>query len=75
MGDGTGGDWTWELLDGQGSPLSAADLPDPAFPTQSEAESYLGAEWAALLAAGVDAVNLRQGDTLVYGPMSLQPSE
>ena len=67
-------DWTWELLDAHGSPVSA-DLGSAAFPTQSEAESWLGEEWRTLLEAGVDAVNLKEGDTLVYGPMSLQPSE
>jgi len=63
------------MTDGQGLPLSGDHLPAAAFPTQSEAESYLGEEWATLLAAGVDAVNLRERGALVYGPMSLQPSE
>ncbi len=67
-------DWTWELLDAHGVPVTG-DLGASAFPTQSEAESWLGEEWRALLEAGVDAVNLKEGDTLVYGPMSLQPTE
>lgn len=68
-------DWTWELLDRRGRPMTREHLPRSTFPSQSEAESYLGEEWAALLAAGVDAVNLREGRNVVYGPMSLHPSE
>jgi len=67
-------DWTWELLDAQGA-LVETDLGSSAFPTQSEAESWLGEEWHTLLDRGVEAVNLKEGDTLVYGPMSLHPSE
>lgn len=66
--------WTWELLDAQRRPAGAG-LGGSAFPTQSEAESWLGEEWHELLEAGVDAVTLREGDTVVYGPMSLQPLE
>lgn len=68
------GNWTWELVDAQrqGMPEVAAG---GAFPTQSEAESWLGEEWRDLLAAGVDAVVLREGEAVVYGPMSLQPAE
>ncbi|MEO7235577.1 MAG: hypothetical protein ABIW80_09395 [Lapillicoccus sp.] len=68
------GNWTWELVDAQ-----RQAMPDVAaggaFPTQSEAESWLGEEWRDLLEAGVDAVVLREGDAVVYGPMSLQPGE
>jgi hypothetical protein len=67
-------DWTWELLDAQGA-LVETDLGSSAFPTQSEAESWLGEEWHTLLDGGVEAVNLKEGDTLVYGPMSLHPTE
>ncbi len=45
--------------------------PSPAFSTQSEAESWLGEMWLELLDDGVDAVTLLEGDTPVYGPMSL----
>lgn len=68
------GQWTWEFLDAARQP-AASGLGQTAFPTQSEAESWLGEEWRGLLAAGVDAVTLRDGDTVVYGPMSLQPME
>lgn len=68
------GNWTWELLDGQRQAVSGVPA-GGTFPSQSEAESWLGEEWRALLDAGVDAVTLREGDAVVYGPMSLQPAE
>ncbi len=68
------GNWSWELLDAQRHPVANAPS-GGTFPTQSEAESWLGEEWRALLDAGVDAVTLREGDGVVYGPMSLQPME
>lgn len=68
------GQWTWDLLDAARRP-AATGLGRSSFPSQSEAESWLGEEWRHLLDAGVDAVTLREGETVVYGPMSLQPME
>ena len=68
------GNWSWELLDAQRHPVAGAPS-GGTFPTQSEAESWLGEEWRGLLDAGVDAVTLREGEMVVYGPMSLQPRE
>jgi hypothetical protein len=68
------GNWTWELLDGQRQAVAGVAA-GGTFPSQSEAESWLGEEWRALLDAGVDAVTLREGEAVVYGPMSLQPAE
>ena len=55
------------------------DLPTSAtaetFPSQSEAESWVGETWRDLLADGVDAVTLLDGDEVVYGPMSLHAAE
>ena len=42
-----------------------------SFPTQSDAESWLGEQWPDLLEAGVDDVVLFEGGREVYGPMSL----
>jgi hypothetical protein len=67
--------WTWIYLDADGAPLSGGDLTTTAFPSQGEAESWLGEEWHQLAARGVEAVTLLEGDTEVYGPMSLRPSE
>ena len=58
------GNWSWELLDAQRHPVTDTAA-GGTFPSQSEAESWLG----------VDAVTLREGDAVVYGPMSLQPME
>ena len=67
--------WTWRYEDAEGREI----VPDGAFtggfPTQSDAESWLGEEWRSLLSRGVDAVQLMQGDSVVYGPMSLRPAE
>lgn len=65
--------WVYQNADGsftQNLPASAATND---FPTQSDAETYIGAEWQELLAVGVDAVTLYEDDRLVYGPMSIHP--
>ena len=69
------GAWIWIYQRGDGQPVEP--LPAAAvisgFPSQSEAEAWFGETWRELLAAGVDAVSLYEGDRLVYGPMSLHP--
>jgi hypothetical protein len=67
--------WTWRYVDAEGADVSAPGLPTTGFPTQSDAESWLGEEWRSLVEAGVDAVHLREGDTEIYGPMSLHPAQ
>ena len=44
-----------------------------SFPTQGEAENWLGEFYPELLDAGIRAVSLYEEDRLVYGPMSLEP--
>lgn len=44
-----------------------------AFPTQADAETWIGETWADLLAGGVEDVTLLADDHVVYGPMSLRP--
>jgi hypothetical protein len=67
--------WSWKYLkaDGSGaepgSPLADAGT---GFPSQSDAESWIGESWRELREAGVDAVVLYEGERLVYGPMSLE---
>lgn len=68
-------DWSWQYLDAQGTPLSGEALSQRRFPTQSDAENWLGESWRELLAAGVESVTLLQGDAVVYGPMSLRAAE
>lgn len=58
----------WRYLTAAGEPVVG---PDEVFEDQPAAEDWFGAEWPALRDAGVDAVTLLDGDTEVYGPMSL----
>jgi hypothetical protein len=69
------GDWSWLYLDAHGNTMAGEGLATGGFPTQSDAESYLGESWRELLATGVEAVTLRQNDAVVYGPMSLRAAE
>jgi hypothetical protein len=68
-------DWHWVLLDVRGRPMDAPLVmaQDQRFPSQSDAESWIGEQWPELRLAGVDAVTLREGDRVVYGPMRLVP--
>jgi hypothetical protein len=63
--------WTWRLEDSSGRAVEVAEVGSPEFPSQSDAESWVGEVWRELLDAGVDAVTLFEGDREVYGPMSL----
>jgi hypothetical protein len=46
-----------------------------SFPSQADAESWVGENWRELLAAGVAQVTLLEGDREVYGPMGLSTPE
>ncbi|NHN55970.1 hypothetical protein G9U51_09300 [Calidifontibacter sp. DB0510] len=60
-------EWTWRY-DG------ASGAQAPVFPTQSDAEAWLGESWQQLADEGVTAVTLVHGDEVVYGPMPLDPA-
>lgn len=63
--------WTWRLEDADGA---LADPPrSQAFPTQSDAETWIGESWQALLDSGVEQVVLLEEENEVYGPMGLRP--
>ena len=68
------GEWHWrsDRPTGGGRGGAAPPLDTERFPTQGEAESWLGETYPDLLASGVPAVSLFEGDRLVYGPMSLE---
>lgn len=70
-GDDTQAAWRWRCHDSTGQPLAPARA-DHGFPTQADAESWLGEEWRALVEDGVEQVTLLEGDREVYGPMSLR---
>lgn len=69
--------WTWIYQNEDGSP--SPSLPPEAvmtpFPSQADAEAYIGQTWEELLSGGVQAVTLYEDDHEVYGPMSLKSAE
>jgi hypothetical protein len=68
--------WTWRYEDGSGADVDPAGAPSgEPFPTQSDAETWLGENWRELLSAGVEQVSLLEAGRVVYGPMSLRPAE
>lgn len=69
MGAGTGSHSGWYWVadhDPGGGAL------EQRFPTQGEAESWLGETYPDLVARGIRAVSLCEADRTVYGPMSLE---
>lgn len=67
-------EWHWRAeRSGPGRAGAARPVGPEGFPTQGEAESWLGETYPDLLDAGVRAVSLFEGDRQVYGPMSLEP--
>ena len=68
--------WSWSYEGPDGASVEAGpDAPaQPDFPTQSDAESWVGEVWRELREAGVSAVTLFEGDRKAYGPMSLDPA-
>ena len=65
--------WTWRFETADGT--AAPDRPErsQAFPTQSDAETWIGESWRELLDGGVDQVSLLEEGRVAYGPMSLHP--
>ena len=59
--------WTGDRDPGDG-------LLDRTFPSQGEAETWLGEFYPELRERGVRSVNLHEADRLVYGPMGLDPA-
>jgi hypothetical protein len=45
-----------------------------SFPTQGDAETWVGEAWRDLLEQGVEQVSLLEDGREVYGPMSLRAS-
>lgn len=63
----------WRYENREGSPVSLRE--HPVFPSQSEAETWLGEVWRDLLEDGVEQVTLLDEQREVYGPMSLHPPD
>jgi hypothetical protein len=64
--------WTWRYEGADGGEVATEAPRTEAFPTQSDAETWLGENWRELLSAGVEQVTLLDGSRKVYGPMSLR---
>lgn len=64
--------WWWRLEDNAGAEVEVeGELAGQRFPSQADAESWVGETWSELAGQGVDAVTLFEHERQVYGPMSL----
>ena len=64
--------WTWTLEDAEGRPLEGGG---EVFPTQSDAEVWIGESWRALRERGAESAHLFADGARVYGPLSLRPAD
>ncbi len=62
--------WTWRYEDADGAAVTG---PDETFPSQADAESWLGQAWRPLVAAGAASVTLLEDERVEY-KMSLAPA-
>ncbi len=67
--------WTWTYQAAGGGVPAAGPTTSSAFPTQADAEAWLGQEWQGLLDAGLESVTLVRDDQVVYGPMTLHAAD
>jgi len=63
--------WSWSYERSAGS---EGDERSQGFPTQSDAETWIGESWRELLESGVMSVVLMEDERTVYGPMGLNPA-
>jgi hypothetical protein len=64
--------WTWKYEDAEGRPLAGDEA---VFPTQSDAETWIGEAWRDLRGRGVENAHLWADGARVYGPLSLRPAD
>ena len=66
--------WHWLLHAADGSEIDvpAVMAPEQRFPSQAEAETWLGENWRDLRGGSVAAVSLVEAGRRVYGPMPLR---
>jgi hypothetical protein len=67
--------WMWRFETSDGSQPAGQPVMSQEFPTQSDAETWIGEAWRELLDGGVDQVSLLEGERVAYGPMSLHPTD
>jgi hypothetical protein len=63
--------WLWRYEDAAGAAVDAEGVATETFPTQADAETWIGETWRELLEAGVAQVTLFEDGREVYGPMGL----
>jgi hypothetical protein len=68
-------EWSWTYFDADSTVMTGESLVSTGFPSQSDAETWLGEQWRELAAAGVEAVTLEHEGAVVYGPMSLRAAQ
>lgn len=66
--------WTWRFEKADGTETEPSVAPEE-FPTQGDAESWIGEVWKELLEGGTAQVTLLEDGSTVYGPMSLESGE
>ncbi len=59
--------WIWKFEKADATVVGSSE----EFESRSDAESWVGEAFADLLDDGIDQVRLFDGDTEIYGPMSL----
>ena len=67
--------WRWRLLDSAGAEVqvpATSEYADQRFPSQGDAETWVGEFWRELAELGVTGVVLLEGEREIYGPMSLE---
>lgn len=61
--------WSWIYESDAGAEVGRSQT----FENRSDAETWIGEAFADLVEDGIGQVRLLDGDTEVYGPMSLHP--
>jgi hypothetical protein len=68
--------WTWRYFDAERAtvePMLEQQDTAQQFPSQSDAESWLGEHWRELAAAGVAEVELAEGEEVRYAmPLAVE---
>jgi hypothetical protein len=65
--------WVWRYQNADGDVVDPDGAPAAdAFPTQADAETWIGETWQELVEVGVAAVTLLEDGREIYGPMSLK---
>lgn len=65
--------WRWRYEDAHGGEVVDRPLPQEVFPSQADAESWLGENWRELLESGVEQVTLLEEERVEYRGLSLRP--